>query len=354
MSIPVIAGDDDLAARVDTARKLRGTSPFVGIATVRGTVMIRREVLRKSLSGLRVLYAELITSEDDSDMIRGQFRHDNGKETWQAQYRARVAIRVYAVGERVKATRLYTHQEWKGSALLASWQRAEQRKYGVCDCREFYRQKICSHVATATRPKMDKYQKAIAKLEKAMPREWRPENPTVSKYEAEPASDSVRRQWREWHMQRDTRRAVMAIARRGQKDYGSARIYAEVSRLMASRIVETNFMERLNASPDIRSAPIYAVEVYPVTITKWGELTAYARERKGLGDLFGYLKRLWEFCGLREKPYQDHIALKWGAEHYREWLKDVHRKREIESMIAGLKAEAAEAAEESQRLNTEC
>lgn len=59
-SVPVIPmnREIDLAARVDAARRAKGTSPFVGIATERGTVMLRRDVLKKSLQGLRVIEAD--------------------------------------------------------------------------------------------------------------------------------------------------------------------------------------------------------------------------------------------------------------------------------------------------------
>lgn len=349
-SIPIIPLNHtlDLSERVDAARKAKGTSPFVGIATPKGTIMLRRDVLKKSLAGLRIIEAELVTAKDG--MITGNFCFDPQSADLGrlAQYRSSLAIRVYAVGERVKATRLYVHQPWKIGAgvfhpLLESWQRANMWKYGVCDCHDFYRRKMCSHVETATRPKQNKYEKAIAKLEKEMPREWRPGNPAVEMCERPLASDSQRRQWHEWYLQKDARRAVMALGRRGTKDLSSAKLYAEVAKLTAPHIVTVNQQEILGA---LNSGKLttewprerYTVEIQPLTIKKWGEVTAYERDR-GTPDIFAYLNKLWQFCGLITKPAgYDHDPT-WGADHYKNWLDDLHTRKQLAEQITAIKAE---------------
>lgn len=348
-SVPVIAmsREIDLAARVDAARKAKGTSPFVGIATERGTVMLRRDVLKKSLQGLRVIEAELVESEDGT--ITGDLYFDAGRTS----YRAKLAIRVYAIGERVKSVRLFIHQPWKiGSGvmhpLLESWQRANMRKWGVCDCHDFYRRKTCKHVETATRPKMNKYEKAIAKLEKEMPREWRPGNPAVEMCDRPPADDHLRRRWLAWTLQKDARRAVMALARRGTHgDLSSTKLYAEVAKLIAPHIAIANqqeILDALNAGKPTTEWPkeIYAVEVRPITIKKWGEITAYERDHGNTPDLFAYLGKLWQFCGLTTKPARYDHGPRWGAEHYKAWLRDLHTRKQLISQIAAIRAEMPE------------
>jgi len=357
----------DLGARVDAARKARGTSPFVGIATAKGTVMLRREVLKKSLQGLRVIEAELVSAKDG--MITGTFRpwqSDGGQTVWNSskrvyemenltwnlgdpvKYRSPLAIRVYAVGEHVKSVRLFTHQPWKTGAGvfhkdLESWHRANMRKWGVCDCHDFYRRKTCSHVETATRPKLDKYQKAIAKLQKEMPHEWRPGNPAVEMCDRPTPNDYLRRQWQAWTLQKDARRAVMALARRGTKDLNSTKIYTEVAKLTALHVVMTNWEERFHAVPGTRPEPVYEVKALPIAIKKWGEITTKQRERAGVENLFDYMNKLWEFCGLAEKPwgkkYYEHEPT-WGAEHYKTWLRDLHTRKQLISQIAAIRAEA--------------
>lgn len=328
----------DLSERVDAARKARGNSPFVGIATNKGTVMLRRDVLKKSLAGLRVIEAELVESKDG--MITGDLQFRDGR----TKYCAHLAIRVYAAGERVKSVRLYIHQPWKIGGgmlhpLLESWQRANMRKYGVCDCHDFYRRKTCSHVETATRPKLNKYEKAIAKLEKEMPREWRPGNPAVQMCERPPASDSQRRQWREWYLQKDARRKVMALARRGTKDLNSTKLYAEVAKLTALHIVMTNWDAVFNGDSP-RPEPVYTVETWPIVIKKWGEVIVRERERGNTKDLFAYLEKLWQFCGLTTKPAGYDHGPTWGADHYKSWLQDLHTRKQLVEQIAAIRAEA--------------
>ena len=350
-SIPVIPMNREfnLSERVDAARKAKGTSPFVGIATPRGTVMLRRDVLRKSLQGLRIIEAELVESEDGT--ITGDLYFADGRTS----YRSRLGIRVYAIGERVKAVRLYIHQPWKIGGgmlhpLLKSWQRANMRKYGLCDCHDFYRRKkMCKHVETATRPKQNKYEKAIAKLEKEMPGEWRPENPAVSNQirhqgiviecERPVASESQRRQWREWYLQKDARRAVMALAKRGTKDLSSAKLYAEVAKITAPHIVMTNHEEYFYAVGNAKPDPIYEIRTYPITVKKWGEVTAYERDR-GTPDLFAYLNKLWQFCGLTTKPAGYDHGPTWGAEHYKSWLHDLYTRKQLIEQIAAIRLEA--------------
>lgn len=67
----------------------------------------------------------------------------------------------------------------------------------------------------------------------------------------------------------------------------------------------------------------------------------HARDIRGNildGDFDEYLKRLWEACGLQSKPYKERIVLDW-SERYKHWLKTLHQRKEIEELIAGLKAE---------------
>jgi len=342
-SIPVIPMNPeiDLIARVEAARRAKGTSPFVGIATPKGTLMLRRDVLKKSLQGLRVIDAELIEAKEG--MITGTLDFYAGRTS----YRSHLALRVHAVGERAKAVRLYIHQPWKiGAGVfhkdLESWQRANMRKWGVCDCYDFARHKTCSHIETATRPKLNKYEKAIAKLEKEMPRERRPQNPAVSEYQPQLASADERRSWHTWKLQKGTRRAVMAIARRGARDLSSTQIYAEVAKLTAPYFGMVNHHEVFNGSSP-RPEPVYQLETHSITVRKWGEITARQREHAGLQNLFYYMNKLWEFCGLEEKPrgkkYYEH-APTWGADHYKSWLHDLHTRKQLESQIAAIRAEA--------------
>jgi hypothetical protein len=76
-----------------------------------------------------------------------------------------------------------------------------------------------------------------------------------------------------------------------------------------------------------------------VEVKKWSELKTHDKERCG-GDLFGYLKILWEFCGLSRKPgyWFDSLGIRmFGPEHYEYWLDHLHQVKELEMMIQAIK-----------------
>ena len=84
-----------------------------------------------------------------------------------------------------------------------------------------------------------------------------------------------------------------------------------------------------------------ALEAKGLTVRKWSGLSTRDRER--CGDLWGYLSQLWEFCGLNSKPSWFRSEGSWferygtmGCERYKFWLDSLHRRKELESMIAAV------------------
>jgi len=130
----------DLIAAVDYARKSRG-GPFVGVADGHGPMMFNRQLFKASLKGLKIMSAEVAP--------------------WRETKRA---LHVFAVGENVKARRVFVPVlDWKQSKLLGAWQRANLRSMGRCDCYEFHRFGSCKHIQSKPQ---GKHEAAIAKLEK--------------------------------------------------------------------------------------------------------------------------------------------------------------------------------------------
>lgn len=269
-----------LLAAVDFARRAPGSSPFVGIATGNGagTIIVRRAILRNSLKGLDVIDAEVRKVPD-----------------------SHVELILHARGERVKARRVFFALNIHSYALrmeLDVWKQAELKK------RE-------------PKPKQSAREKQIAKLERQRARMGalnRPGNPCAerepnafSEHEAESRMYRLEH-WQAWREQKATRRAVTRIAR--EKGWeNTAKLYRQV-------------------------------EALGVKVRKWSDLRTNEREQCG-GDLDGYLAKLWEFCGLTAKPWRDaRDHANWGAGRYEHWLSGLHARKELDSIIAGLKAES--------------
>lgn len=256
-------------------------------------MMFRRQLVKVSLKGLRLLDASVIE--------------------WQGQK----ALEVHAIGERVKARRVFVPERaWKISPLLASWQRSNLRDMGRCNCWDFRREGNCKHLESR-KPKT-KHERAIEKLEREMPREYRPENPAV--VVGSTADEGYRHQWSLWHSQKAMRRKVMKLAlRTGWKhshrsrieaDLSSARLYAELSKL-------------------------------GFDFKKWGDITGSYREYHKLNTIWDYIGRLWEFCGLGSQPnrYEWDDEPEWGSKRYQSWLEDLHERKAIQEQIAAIRAE---------------
>lgn len=318
--------EHDLVTAVTLAAKARSSSPFVGIANGHGTMMFLRKRLKATLEGLVVIDAEVGPYKSELSCLSCD--------------RALI-IHAQSPDGRVKAKRVFVPERaWRTSPLLDSWQRSERRKMGRCDCYEFKRLGNCKHLPKS---KLDKYAAAIAKLEKQLPREWRPENPAVPKYALEPAEEGTRRHEQAWKLQRGVRREIMRIARSGQ---ATAKIYAAVSKLTVTDFEMVNWQEAYNTPKDAEVMPMYQWITRPVVVKKWSDLRTHDRGR--VGDLFEYLKRLWEFCELADKPYHNRKEPAWGAKHYQEWLKDLYERKELTEQIAAIRAEAAGAAGKEQ------
>lgn len=319
---PVMRTDAADAVRAALAQK--GRSPFIGIACGAKTVLIRREVFKKSLAGLRIVDAELVTA-DEGGVIRGQFVPEG--DTTPKTYRATHAIRVYAAGKGVRATRLFLHQDprdYRNRQTLLDWKKSELTK------RE--------------RPKENKYQKRIGVLERKLAKLGplrRPINPAIVP-DHETAEAYTRRVEHLWHLQRPVRRAVMALARRGKTDLTSAQLYRELEKLTKPVYEQTNRQEVLDwintsGNPDTAPVPTYILADSPLTVTKWGEITERQRERAELGNIWDYLAKLWEFCGLQDKPGRWQYERPWGPKRYYEWQAARNERREIELEIKALR-----------------
>lgn len=101
----------DVAEAVRIALCQRGRGPFIGIPCGnRKTVLIRRELFMKSLAGLRIVDAALVWSACGHDLL---------------------GLRVSACGPRVKATRLFYHQDaraYDNRKLIETWKNNEARR----------------------------------------------------------------------------------------------------------------------------------------------------------------------------------------------------------------------------------
>ncbi len=346
---------NDVTGAVVAALAQKGNSPFIGIACGTKTVLIRRAIFKQSLRGLRIVDAELVTSL--IGVIQGQYRELETRKIEKrtepsgdygapghtyfeteytgglcqpVSYSATHAIRVYAAAKGVKATRLFLHQdprEYSNQRILLDWKKAELKK------------------RLPSGQKMDKYQKQIAACERKLAKLGtlrRPDNPAITP-ELEPIPAEMRRVEHLWYLQKPVRRAVMALARRGKADLTAAKLYTEIVKLTAPYYDCPNALEVFNWAGDFKDKPEfhYVLADKAVTVTKWGEVTAHERDRKGLTDIWAYLARLWEFCGLQSKPLYNrwkHTA-NWGPERYNEWQSARDARREIELMIAALNEE---------------
>lgn len=314
--------DTDVTEAVTTALKQKGNGPFIGIPCGMKTVLIRRTVFKLSLAGLRIVTAEYVPMEGQPG----------------------AAIRVYATGEHVKATRLFLHQnprEYRNQVILKEW-KAQQIK------------KIAS-------PKLNKYQKQISKLERQLRKLGplhRPHNPAIVSDKGTVA-ESIRQDWHLWKLQKPTRRAIMRLARIAPQTMSTAQLYKELAGLLkAIPVYETantaELLEWINGDHEgKRPKERYTLTTAERIPTKWGELTASDRERAKLGDFWDYLKRLWEFCGLESKPYRSKVdwdldeekryfERHWGRERYYTWQAAKNERRQLEYMIADLKRQESE------------
>jgi hypothetical protein len=351
-TIPRVAPDE--TANVTEALRQKGNAPFIGIRIGGRTVCIKLEVFKKSMNRLKVVDAELVVADEKTGKVQGSYcpwTSSGGNSEWNSskmcyeqkecvwslgkpvEYSVVYALRVYAVGRGVKASRLFLAQNvrsYDNRKLIYEWRKAEAKK------RE--------------RPKLGKVVKEIQKLERQLhklPKLERPYNPAVLRESRmSPDEDAyVRQQEHLWHLQKDTRRKVMRLARRGNKDLTSTQLYWELAGIVAPEYVETEDSSTIRLAAMNSSEPIppkvYVLAERPLTVTKWGELTAYARDRKQLGDIWDYLKRLWEFCGFAEKPerYSSRsLSESWGASRYSYWQHTKNAIHEIEWTIADLKS----------------
>ncbi len=325
----------DLIAAVDFARRARGSSPFVGIANGRGTMMFSRQRLKATLKGLEIVSAEVGPFVSEMSRLSSE--------------RALI-VQARSADGKVKARRVFIPDVlWKQSPLLTSWQRAKRRKMGRCDCYEFERTGTCTHVQPKV--KLTPHERAIKKLRKEMLREWRPSNPAVACEGTEVSADH-RREWHLWYLQKPTRRAVMRLAlRTGWKhshriqvkaNLNSTKLYAELEKLSSVWYNMTNHQAYFNSADlDVKVKPEYALGSSPLRAKKWGEFTEYQRRSANLGNLWDYIARLWEFCGLVKRPRRDRTEPSWGAERYLPWLRDLWERRMIEEQIKAIEAEAA-------------
>jgi hypothetical protein len=343
----------DLVKAVDYARKAKGSSPFVGIANGQGTMMFLRHRMKATLKGLDIVDVEV-----------GPYESNGNAQSYPWKCERALIVHAKSPDGRVKSKRVFIPEKtWKMSTRLTSWQRTELRKMGRCDCWPFHDSGTCAHVERHRQPKLDKYQKAIAKLEKQIPREWRPGNPAVAECSREPASADHRRDWMLWRVQKDTRRAVMALAiRTGWKhshrtqvkaDLNSTKLYVELAKLTAQHYTMTNHDDYFNRGDRNRVVvPEYALGSWPLKVTKWGEITEYARRKDNLGSLWDYIAQLWRYCGLAGKPHRDDWRDEqsyWGARHYQQWLKDLWERRQLQEQIAAIRAEAGGGADDNSK-----
>lgn len=370
----------DITGVVITALLQKSRGPFIGIACGTKTVLIRRELFKKSLAGLRVIKAELVTSpESDAGMIQSsqptwaKGAISPNEPTWSLTgepqtYRATHAIKVYAAGDHVKATRLFLHQnprDYANMRILQEWKQAELKRR-----------------IPATGIKLNKYQKQIGVLERklqALGELKRPENPAVSKMvfwqdlhtrrrvetngvfgeTREPESAETRRREHLWHLQRPVRRAVMVLARRTgwlhphrtqvKAELTSAQLYKELTKLKVPYYSDLLFHKKIDAINDgtyehIRHQVDYVLAERELRVTKWSDVKNCERERRKLGSFGDYLQTLWQFCNLEEKPCRskydeepEYLANKWGSKRYYEWQAERDERAQLAEQIAAIK-----------------
>jgi hypothetical protein len=223
------------------------------------------------------------------------------------------------------------------------WRTSVMRDHGRCPCYQFERYKSCKHIQTRERAAVMKTlnprQRKIMKLEAErdaikLSRPWQMDGPRCADCMEWPAyherewnrgkcggyvagtyyDPSEREHWLEWTRQKGLRREIMRRARAWQG---------------AKSMNSTGKLYKI-------------VEETGVTVKRWSKMPVGGKRRFD-EDFDVYLKRLWEAChGLVSKPkvaYQSDD--RWGQERYQCWIGNLHRRKELQSMIDALIAEDA-------------
>lgn len=285
-------------AMVEHARS--GKAPFVGIPIAGAEpFIVRSDLLRDTLKGLTVIDAAIQMTLDPREL--GQRR-----------------LVVCAVGKGVQAIRRFVPVTRQHCLLRQyEWAEAQRKKRAAPAVR-----------VTAREKQIARLRKQLTKLGK--PRV--PIHPLLDHGEREVCyrRQSDARELAAWqHLVADSSACERPLTHGEQwaRWKREARI---------RRWIQVQARECRAGKIDMRKLYVRLAE-RGITAQKWSKLNT--RQKESCKDVFGYLTRLWEFCGLADKPrwyFEPYRMPKIGATFYRDWLEHLYEYKELESMIAGL------------------
>jgi hypothetical protein len=268
---------------------IKAKCPIVGIPIPgQRPFTVRRDKLAGALRGLQIIDAAI------------QLPLDHGH----------AQMVVYGVAPRVRGIyKFYLANGHRTSEMMRDWTRAQRK--------------------ARAHPKplepQGKHAKAIARLEKQLAKMGTPRPPHCALLYKCRHSDGAGSYWRESGVQ-------------WAKWKREARLRNKLWHIANKRVGWTNKQHTAAIYEDARALG--------VTVKRWSDINGKEQER--IGGLFDYLKRFHEFCGLTEKPgcfepqewyvksahcdYAD-----FGPDHYADWLDKVRARKELESLIAGIR-----------------
>jgi hypothetical protein len=265
---------------VESARK--ATAPIVGIPMEgEAPFCLRRSLLVDSLKGLKIIDAAVQLALDG---------REDGRR-----------LVVYASGDRVQAIRRFVPIH-RNAALLPQWEWADKQRE---------KRKRPAVKLTGRDKEIAKWQKKLARLGK--PRA--PEHPLLPSKYAWKYPEGIGQQWAQWKREAHIRRWIQAQARVCQAGKATT---TQLYRILAER---------------------------GLRVTKWSDVPTRHGDKyspvsfKDLPDIFAYLNRLWEFCGIASKPkyyFDPESESIVGPELYKNWLEHLHEYKQLAAMIEGV------------------
>lgn len=307
-----------ILSKVESA--MRGKSPVVGIPQEgEPPFCFQRTVLTKSLKGLRIIDAGIQLALD------GKREHSR--------------LVVYAVGENVKAVRSLVPID-RNRFLLSQWDWAEKERaklgkptkprVSAKEKKLIRLRKQLAKLGDLERPRHllldDGYNSLQARLEHDARQEegWRKLSDPANGYLAEGTEIerplTMGETWAKWKRQANARRWIQSQAR-----------LAKAGKMTTTQLYRTLADRGVKAKkwPDLNTAEREHCEGGKRGLSRWSN-----------AGLFGYLDCLWEFCGLSKKPwgFEAQRPYELGAKHYAYWLEELHVRKELQSMIAGIEA----------------
>jgi hypothetical protein len=274
---------------------IKAKSPILGIPIPgEKPFCVRRELFVDSLRGLRLIDAAIQMPLDGD--------------------RCKMRLEVWAVSDTVKAHRKFVplnpETHWQTQSTLREWAERQRKK--------------------VSGPKLTPKQKVVLKLQKQLAKLGTPRAPMhpyrLKNFEAQAIRDHdalqqkgaaslrdggceitytpVGAQWAQWKREQPIRRWIQAQA-------------------------------RLCHAGSLTSAKLYkTLTERGLTVTKWTELRKHDRMRCK-DSFFGYLERLWMYCGLVGRPHwlQADEPETFGAERYAHWLEHLREHKALKAEI---------------------